>query len=70
MCKQHKYTYKYLCLNNMNMYMTVVFKLCAQHRHSNNTNRRMTFMSIPYKPMKSKFYTIIITKLWAMKFVM
>ncbi len=29
----------------------------------------MTFMSISYKPMKSKFHTTIITKSWPMKFV-
>jgi len=30
----------------------------------------MTFMSIPYKPMKSKICITIIAKLWPMKFVM
>jgi hypothetical protein len=30
----------------------------------------MTFMSIPYEPMESKFYTTIIAKSWPMKFVM
>jgi len=35
--------------------MTFMFKQCAQHRYSNNTNRWMTFVSIPYKPMKNRF---------------
>ncbi len=30
----------------------------------------MTFVSIPYKPMKSKFHTTIIAKLQPIKFVM
>jgi len=29
----------------------------------------MTFVSIPYEPMKNKFRMIIIAKLWPMKFV-
>jgi len=30
----------------------------------------MTFMFIPYKPMKIKFRMIIIVELWPIKFVM
>jgi hypothetical protein len=30
----------------------------------------MTFVSIPYEPMKNKFHMTIIAKLWPMKFVM
>jgi hypothetical protein len=33
-------------------------------------NRHMTFVYIPYKPMKSKFHTTIIAELQPIKFVM
>jgi hypothetical protein len=49
--------------------MAFVFKQCTWHRCSNNTSRWMTSMSIPYEPMKSKYFTTIIVKLRPMKFV-
>jgi hypothetical protein len=49
--------------------MTFVYKQCTWHWCSNNISRWMISMSIPYKPMKKKFHTTIIAKLWPMKFV-
>jgi hypothetical protein len=49
--------------------MTFIFKQCTQDQCSNNTYRWMTSMFILYEPMKRKFHTTIITKLWPMKFV-
>jgi hypothetical protein len=54
----------------MNRHMTFVFKQCTKHQCSNSTSRWMTFVSISYEPMKSKFHMTIITKSWPMKFVM
>ncbi len=54
----------------MNRHMTFVFKQCTKHQCSNSTSRWMTFVSISYEPMKSKFHLTIITKSWPMKFVM
>ncbi len=50
--------------------MTFMSKQCTWHQCSNNTNRWMTFVFIPHKPMKNIFRTTIIVKLWPMKFVM
>jgi hypothetical protein len=50
--------------------MTFMYKQCTQYQCSNNTSRWMTYVFISYKPMKSKFCTTIITKLWPIKFVM
>jgi hypothetical protein len=36
--------------------MTFVSKQCTWHSCSNNTNRWMTSMLIPFKPMKRKFH--------------
>jgi hypothetical protein len=52
------------------IWSTFVSKQCAQHQCSNNTNRWMTSMSIPYEPMKSKICMTIITTSCPMKFVM
>jgi len=41
------------------MHMTFVLHF-AWHQYSNNANRWMTFMSIPYKTMRSRFRMIII----------
>jgi hypothetical protein len=49
--------------------MTFVSKQCTQHQCS-NTNKWMTSMSNPHKPLKNKFHTIIIAQLWPMKFLM
>ncbi len=54
----------------MNKHMTFMFKQCTQHRFSNNTNRWMIFVSIPYEPIDNKFRTTIIANSWPMKFVM
>jgi len=50
--------------------MTFVSKQCTWHGCSNSTSRVMTFVFVPYEPMKSKFCMTIIAKLWPMKFMM
>jgi hypothetical protein len=50
--------------------MTFMNKQCIVHQYSNITSRWMTSVSIPYEPMKNKFHTTIIAKLWPMKFMM
>jgi hypothetical protein len=52
------------------MHMAFMFKQCTQHQGLNNTDRCLTSVSIPYKPMKWKFCMNIIAKSWPMKFVM
>jgi hypothetical protein len=49
--------------------MTFMFKHCAQHQCWNNKNKWMTLVLIPYEFI-SRSHTIIIVKLWPMKFVM
>jgi hypothetical protein len=61
---------QYMCLNNMNKYMTFVFKQYAQHWCSNNTSKWVTSMSISYKLMKNRLCMIVIVKSWLIKFVM
>jgi hypothetical protein len=39
-----------------------MFKQCTQHWCSNDVSRWMTYMSIPYEPMKNRFHMTIIAK--------
>jgi hypothetical protein len=66
----NKIDIQHLYLYNMNRHMIFVFKQCGWHQCSNNTSKWMTFMSIPYEPIKSRFCMTIIAKLWPMKFIM
>jgi hypothetical protein len=50
--------------------MAFVSKQCTWHGCSNNTNKWMTFVFIPYKLWKTDFAWLLFFKSWPMKFVM
>jgi hypothetical protein len=61
--------YYFICSYCLNTNGAHYLKSCARLLCVNNMNRHTTFVSILYEPMRNKFRTIIIAKLWPMKFV-